>query len=255
MVRSRKPFECKEEVFWYLVGLIATDGCLLDDGRHVSITAADAKYLSAIREAAGFTARVCPKWKRGRISCYHVQITSADLYDRLLILGLTPRKSLTLGALKVPDSAFHEFFRGVIDGDGCIRHWRPPSNGREQWSLRVYSASKSFLEWLQPTVTRLWSVTGKIHQEKRTTHDLFTLKYGKLAARVIFGHCYYPQALALQRKAVLAQKCATSVVGWSVSKTVPDSARWKGWIYQRDPTSPDHEPPLVLERRVEADVA
>ena len=35
----------------------------------------------------------------------------------LVSLGLTPRKSLTLGALAVPDELFPDFFRGCIDGD------------------------------------------------------------------------------------------------------------------------------------------
>jgi hypothetical protein len=249
-----KPFECPESVFWYLVGLIATDGCLSEDGRHVTITSAEAEYLSAIRAAAGLVARVSPSFKHGRISCYKIQITSVNLYRRLLALGLTPRKSLTLGPLLIPDSGFADFLRGVIDGDGCIRHWRHPSNGREQWALRIVSASGAFLEWLQPIVTRLWGVTGNIHRESRTTNDLFTLKYGKLAARVIFSECYYPRALTLQRKAVLAQKCVASVVGWSVSKTVPNASHWKGWIYQRDPSSSESEPPLVLERSAYADV-
>jgi len=255
MPQIRKPFECKEEIFWYLVGLIATDGCLSGDGRHVVITSIDSEHLSAVREAAGLVSSVRPAFKNGRTSCHKIQIGSVELYRRLTALGLTPRKSLTLGALLIPDAGFADFFRGVIDGDGCIRRWQHPSNDREQWSLRIYSASKAFLDWLEEVVRHRWQVTGKIHEEQRRTNSLFTLKYGKMAARVIFGRCYYPQALALQRKALLAQNCLASVVGWSVSKTVPNSTHWRGWVYQRDPTSPDAEPPLVLERCVQADVA
>ena len=58
------------------------------------------------------------------------------LIDKLSAIGLTPRKSLTIGALKVPLGGFGDFFRGVIDGDGNIRHWLHPTNGRQQWYNR-----------------------------------------------------------------------------------------------------------------------
>ena len=223
-----KPFECPEPVFWYLVGLIATDGCLSRDGRHIDITSANEKHLSDIRRALNLSCRVTSKGK----GAYHIQIGSSDLYRKLQEIGLTPRKSLTLGALAVPDAEFSEFFRGVIDGDGGIRHWRHPSNGREQWTLRISSASRPFVAWLEKTVERLWCVHGRVHEEQRGRfHPLYKLKYGKLAGRVILGKCYYPGALSLERKRVLAEQCLTVPVGWSKSATVPDASSWNQWEY------------------------
>ena len=229
-----KPFECPEPVFWYLVGLIASDGCLSSDGRHIDITSKDRDCLEQIRKAASLSCRVGQKNKRGVSICHHLQIGSRVLYDRLLAIGLTPKKSLTLGPLQVPDSVFHDFLRGVIDGDGGIRRWQHPSNGREQWTLRISSASHPFATWLETTIARLWRVHGRVHSEQRGRHHiLYKLKYGKLAARVLIEKCYYRGALSLERKQMLAEQCTTVSVGWSKSKTVEEAHNWDGWTYTR----------------------
>lgn len=127
-----KPFECAEPVFWYLVGLIATDGCLSSDGRHVAITAKDKDFLEQIRRAAGLSCLVSEN-RNSRSVCHRLQIGSRILYDKLLAIGLTPQKSLILGPLQVPDGAFSDFLRGVIDGDGGIRQ-TGESSGLSEWS-------------------------------------------------------------------------------------------------------------------------
>lgn len=163
-----------------------------------------------------------------------MQIGSRVLYDRLLGIGLVPRKSLTIPALKIPDAGFRDFLRGVIDGDGNIHRWRHPTNGREQWTIRIYSASEPFLRWIVSTVERLWRVRGRLHQEimeEERLHTKYTLKFGKLAAKVILSKCYYPDALALDRKRELALECVRAKVGWSRSQTVANLSDWRDWTY------------------------
>lgn len=205
------------------------------NGRTVIIAAKDAAYLCQLRDALGLQCRVSQvKNGRGQIA-HRLQIGSRVLYDKLLAIGLTPRKSLTIQPLAVPDHGFADFLRGVIDGDGNIRRWRHPTNGREQWAVRIYGASEPFIRWLQATVERLWHVRGFVYRRRPQNerhHTLYTLKYGKLAARVILAKCYTPGAVALKRKRVLAEECITGSVGWSKSKTVPDRNSWKGWRYE-----------------------
>ncbi len=52
-----------------------------------------------------------------------------------------------------------------------------------------------------------------------------------MAAKVILTECYYSNALALERKRVLAAECIAATVGWSQSKTVRDPKRWRPWKY------------------------
>ncbi len=103
MAIKPRPFEVEEGIFWYLVGIVATDGCLSKDGRHIDITSADRDYLVQIRDAIKSRARATIK--RGSLGniAYHIQLGSRVLYMKLLDIGLTPKKSLTLRPLRVPD--------------------------------------------------------------------------------------------------------------------------------------------------------
>jgi len=233
MSMKPRPFEIEEKIFWYLVGVIATDGCLSKDARHIDITSVDRDYLTQIRDAIKSRARVT--MKRGGLgnTAYHIQLGSRVLYTKLLAIGLTPKKSLTLGPLLVPDKHFGDFLRGTIDGDGNIHCWVHPTNKHEQWFLRIYGSSRPFLGWLQDTIRRLWQVNGKIHINNRNpdTHPGYVLKYGKLASKVILAQSYQPEALALGRKKSLALKCVSTTVGWSKSKTVGNEEEFQRWEY------------------------
>jgi len=201
-----------------LVGLITTDGCLSSDGRHIDITSKDSEFLETIKKSTGISNKICAKYNGQKQRYFHIVIGNRNFYDFLLSVGLTQRKSLTLGALMIPDKYFIDFFRGLIDGDGCIRRWRHPSNGREQWSMRIYSGSRNFLAWLVKPVKKLLLVKGRIHSQNEES-TCFVLKFGKMAARIIAKECYYQGCLGLERKIKLARECCLSSVGWQRSKT------------------------------------
>jgi hypothetical protein len=208
--------------FWYFVGVVATDGCLLKDGRHISITAADSNYLQLIANRFHLPNKVTPKLNGAGQVGYHLQLGNARLWRTLFGLGLTPKKSLTMGPLKVPSLFFNDFLRGVIDGDGNIRRWIHPQNGREQWELRIYSSALLFTDWLYAEINRNFGVTGC----KMTTHHVlpkhtaYRIKYGKMAGRVILAKCYERGTLALPRKRQQAEQWLASQFGWTRSLTI-----------------------------------
>jgi hypothetical protein len=203
---------------WYVVGLIATDGCISPDGRHVNITSADREHLATIRQILGIEIAIGKKRNGPRTSvCYQIQIGSRDLVRFLMAIGLTSRKSLTIGPLAVPDSAFPDFLRGIIDGDGSIRTWIHPENGIRQWSLKISTASRTFAPWLHSRIEERFCVKGATHMiQTGRRHPLYSVKFGKLAMKIILRACYYPGSAALERKRELALECLCSVNkrGW-----------------------------------------
>ncbi len=203
---------------WYVVGLIATDGNLSKDGRHVCITSKDRIILEEIKEALGLQLKIGAKGNgSSKEKIYSVlQIGSVDFYRFLLGIGLTKKKSLTLGKLKIPKKFFIDFFRGVIDGDGSINSWIHRGNGNKQWALKIVSGSKEFLDWLQQEVAASCKIDGRLHvQRKAGRNPLFSLKFGKFGAKIVLRKCYYDGCLAIPRKLQSAAECITSKNGLS----------------------------------------
>ncbi len=203
-----------------MIGLVASDGNLSPDGRHIDITSSDYEFLLKIKDLTGITNKIGIKYGSNRKQkAFHIQIGNKNFYEFLLSIGLIPKKSLAIEAVNVPKRFFVDFLRGLIDGDGSMRRWIHPRNLREQWSLRIYSGSSKFLEWLETKTKEYFGAHGRLHRDKRAEHN-YILKFGKIAARQILKNCYYKNNFSLQRKNQLAQQCILSYVGWQRSKTV-----------------------------------
>ncbi|MDD3481033.1 MAG: LAGLIDADG family homing endonuclease [Patescibacteria group bacterium] len=123
-------------------------------------------------------------------------------------------KSLIISNMDVPVRYFDDFLRGLIDGDGCIRNWKHPTNYCEQWSLSIYSGSEKFLVWLKEIVDSKYNVYGHIYKHTR----VYMLKYGKIYAKRILAGCYKEESFALERKKLKAKQCVESELYWIKTK-------------------------------------
>lgn len=217
MPHVRKDLNIVGADLWYLVGLITSDGCLYKDGRHIDVTSKDYEFLKNLVARLDLPNKVGVKKDGKGKQAHRIQIANRNLYDFLLSIGLRPNKSLELRELDIPKEYFVDFLRGLIDGDGYMGRWIHPSNKKEQWSLRICSGSRFFIDWLKNRIESLLNAKGKIYQDLDTR---CVLKYGKMAAREILKRCYYGGSFGLRRKVVLAQDCVDSYRGWSKSKTV-----------------------------------
>ena len=102
----------------YAVGLIATDGNLSGDGRHLTVTSKDRDLLETFRACLNIRAAITPNTSAYGSGALRVQWGDRHFYNWLVGIGLTPAKSLTLRPLAIPDVVFADFVRGCIDGDG-----------------------------------------------------------------------------------------------------------------------------------------
>jgi len=213
-----KEKKIPEDSWWYLIGLIAADGSLSKDGRHIDITAKDYDFLKEIKSEFFFSNKIGIK-RKGEHTTHRLQIADKELYKALESIGLGENKSLTIGPLAISKEFFKDFLRGIIDGDGEIKRWIHPQNKKEQWCLRIRSGSKKFLEWLMGETELAFGAKGKLYKESKAVSD-YRLKYGKMAAQAILRHCYSGKAIGLKRKRYMAQKCIASCRGWTKSKTI-----------------------------------
>lgn len=200
---------------WYSVGLIATDGSLSIDGRHIVFTSKDKENISNLQKALFLEKLTIGHKSRSKGSLkkyYYIQISDVHFYKWLTSIGIGNNKSLTIKRVKVPKKFFKDFLRGTIDGDGCISNFVHPNNGIQEFSLRIYSGSKAFLEWLNNEIQISIGPKGRLHSyiKKETDHSIYILKFGKLATQKIAKRIYYTNAIFLYRKYSQALFCLQS---------------------------------------------
>ena len=205
------PLAWSEEMA-YIVGLTATDGCLITGRRAINFKSGDRQLVETYLRLLGRKNRVkSHRTKKGGV-VYFTQFHDSALYEWFRSVGLTPRKSLTIGALSVPDSFLMPLVRGLLDGDGSVINevYRADTGRRDDyyWEYlitRFLSASRTHLVWLQSEIVRATGQVGTIAELKRkkplpNRHPFYELEYGKRSSVVLLPLLYPPSAPCLERK-------------------------------------------------------
>jgi hypothetical protein len=195
--------------FAYAIGIIATDGNLSPDGRHINVTSKDKEIVMLVRESLMIDNKIGRKSRGGRSKdkiYYVLQFGDVAFYEFLLRIGLMPAKSRILSSVEVPEEYFPDFLRGCIDGDGNIDISRHPESNQPQLKLRLYSASGKFVSWLKRKIIKYSGAKGGwiLHSEKK---GVYTLAFGKADSVKILNFMYYDRDIPrLDRKLLLAKE-------------------------------------------------
>ncbi len=175
----------------YAVGLIATDGNLSPDGRHIIFVSKDKEQIITFKHCLGIDNKISRKrgGYTGKKDYYVVQFGDVVLYRWLLGIGLTPNKSRTIGILKVPDRYFFDFLRGHFDGDGsCFSYWDPRWKSSFMFYVTFNSASLDHIAWLRKTLHSLIDVKGHVCHDGRKI--IWQLKYAKRESKIVIKRLY-----------------------------------------------------------------
>ena len=192
----------------YIVGLTATDGCLLTGRRAINFKSGDRQLVETYLRLLGRKNRVKshPTATGGR--AYYTQFHDSALYEWFRSTGLTPRKSLTIGALSVPDGFLMPLVRGLLDGDGSIINeiYRADTGRRSDyyWEYLITSfnsGSGAHLRWLREVLARVLNLKGSIHETTTSAgNPYFELRYAKVASTILLPLLYPLGAPCLERK-------------------------------------------------------
>jgi hypothetical protein len=194
---------------------MASDGNLARTGHALSLASNDVDLLESVCRILGIGNRL------GRVrgglghACYRLQWRDRGLHAWLTDIGLTPRKSLTLGPLAVPDEYFADFFRGCMDGDGTILVYtdryhatRKATYVCQRLYLSLVSASRPFVTWVQETIARLTGAHGAIYNKSGPIRrPIWTLRYAKRESLRLLPWMYAsPATPCLARKRAKAEQ-------------------------------------------------
>jgi hypothetical protein len=200
-------FRTKNEIFYYLLGALLTDGNIFISGHcnKIQMTSKDADWLLLIQQLIG-CAIYPTKDGHGNLS-----INSKEICGILLDSGCAPNKSLLVRLPHIPNEYLPDLIRGCMDGDGSI------PNGKR---IQCYICSSN-IEFLQDikTIIDTKNITSHIYKIKKTP---YTLKNGKTitpknkhyrlmitggAAKKFLTWIYYPNhKLSMPRKNSRAQQ-------------------------------------------------
>lgn len=205
----------------YAVGLITTDGNLSPDGRHITLVSRDLELLETFKHILQLRVRVAHH-AGGYSTAYHVVFSDRLFHEWLSSIGLTPRKTHSIGALCIPDDVFPDFARGHLDGDGSITRYvdryntkLEPSDVYQRLYTRFLSASRPHMEWFRARVAALLGVRGYMATDRRTPDrvPLYRLHFAKKESVALLRWMYYaPDVPCLTRKRTIAEPFLTGTL-------------------------------------------
>lgn len=196
----------EESAYW--IGFLMADGCVLDRKKRrptlvLSLAGKDKGHIERFRQFLNTTYPIHsnPGKLNGKIfSRWRIAIESHQLCAALANYGVVPRKSLTARVVGLEMN--RHFWRGVIDGDGCVFIFADRVNTRSCVGLSLVG-SRSLLQQFVSFVKEHFSdIELKIHA-KKNNRAVRVATSSNRALRIL-SLLYDDCSIALPRKANLA---------------------------------------------------
>jgi hypothetical protein len=182
----------------YACGLMASDGCIQSNGRHLNFTSKDLDQIETFKQCMGLENTIHRKHNGSGTESLQVQWSDVTLYKWFIKIGITPRKTFTIGEIKVPDQYVFDFLRGEFDGDGTSHaYWDTRWRSSVSLYISFVCASRSHLEWLNAKILQLSNTNGLIRQYGKGIPYLI---FSKAKARVLYEHMYYTPVIPYLRR-------------------------------------------------------
>lgn len=194
---SGRLFKVNEDTFYnlnndamYWLGMIGSDGNVYKDKFNMCLHSKDAGHLEKLLSFMKSEHKV---YFRGNTAT--ISISSKRIADSLARFNIIPNKSLMYKPTEYLANSAH-FWRGMIDGDGCIN-----INKNGGLSIGLCSGSIECIEMFEKWVKSHCSTTAKIHK-----YSCYYFTVGGRFAKKIINELYgKPHNYSLDRKYELAK--------------------------------------------------
>ena len=197
----------------YILGLICSDGCIYTRKNHeglwqIALQRQDAQVLEDIKQEIKSDNTV--KYNDNTAT---LTIVSQEMYDDLIRIGITPRKTYTMDLSKViqniPVQYQKDFVHGYFDGDGSITVRNIPSKSKVQFAMPEY--------FIGPFQKMLLSLGIKSNWNKDERTYKYTIPFGSLVINGTSNKYYLLQlmlledTISIQRKTQLCQQLCEQI--------------------------------------------
>lgn len=182
----------------YLLGFLATDGCVTKNTIAIEIQNEDHAHILTLANLftqAGYNPHVRINTKNGRLYTA-LTVHNKNLAQELINLGLVRRKTFILKFFDwIPDNLLSHYIRGIIDGDGSI------FTRRNDLEVSLCSASLDFITGFNQSLSKFGISPKTINiKSKNRLNPLYRLTLYSSQARLFIPLIYTKNDIALKRK-------------------------------------------------------
>lgn len=175
-----QKFTCNESFFdeWteesaYVLGYVYTDGNVQCDpiasrwGLTITTKESDMYHLERIRQLLQITK---PLLYAPKTRSYRMIIANRVLAEKLVRMGVVPRKSLIVEFPQIPGPYLRHFVRGIVDGDGSVFYFDRPRS--PYFAIRIYSGSQRFLIGAREAIMNQTGIQGNVREVHKNAYVL-----------------------------------------------------------------------------------
>lgn len=153
----------------YVLGFFTADGSMTKNkrGSHfIEFQITDKELLEKIRDSLSSNHKISIRKNRviNQKVAYKLQIGSKEIFNDLLKLGLSSKKSKRIKLPNIPKKYFSHFVRGYFDGDGNVTVCNYRRNNNDKFSTTIQSGfvsgCRSFLQSLKDELSKLHIIKG-----------------------------------------------------------------------------------------------
>ncbi|HHP5633491.1 hypothetical protein ACS2JV_26575 [Bacillus cereus group sp. BceL102] len=169
-------FKRKSREFFYILGLLLTDGAIQENDR-VSIGLTDLDVIEWIARTIELKTVIHKSVRKSNIVAgrelkkpskpvYRIAFLNKEVAQILRGYGLEPNKTHTLKFPIIPDEFMPDFLRGVLDGDGTISvyEYKNKNSYGYKYAISYASASFDFIKAVKESIENLIGGERKIIQ-------------------------------------------------------------------------------------------
>lgn len=199
-----EKIDTEEKAYW--LGFITADGSLKKNRRTLAITlqASDYDHLYKFKKIISPNSHITYYKTRNIVS---LEITSKQIGDNLLNLGITPNKTFTVKPANINTDLLRHYWRGVFDGDGCISICKV----KNYLSCKVYVCGNIYIVTGFRDFLSTYGFNPK--QKIRPEKSVFRVVYhGNALPKAIMGVLYNNASVFLDRKKVLVDKLVSGKI-------------------------------------------
>lgn len=187
----------------YILGLLASDGCISKDTNHfyIDLQESDEEILYKIKEELEFEGPIQHYTNNSGCKFSRLRICSRTMKKDLEHYGITAKKTFTLKPPLFLDEQYYiSYIRGYFDGDGCIYI----DFDKYKYNWYICGARKEVIEWIRSILLNKYGLITYLHSTTKilSQGDPFYMAqiYKRDTIIKLFEILYVPNSLFLNRK-------------------------------------------------------